>query len=72
MMVENAKNSMQIATKALPNEPSAKLNAACASAVPCSAPGTPACSWPEVRITSAVSVSTIKVSINTETMAISP
>ena len=71
MMVENAKNSIQTATNTLPNEPNAALKAACASAVPDSAPVTGS-SMPEDRMTSAVSVSTIKVSINTPIMAMTP
>ena len=47
-----AKKSMQIATKMLPKEPKAWLNAICASVVAVS----PLLSMPEVRMTSAVSV----------------
>ena len=71
-MVEKAKNSMQMATNAMPAEPSEALKAACASSVPCRPSGAPGLSMPEVKMTIAVSVSTIKVSINTETIAISP
>ena len=71
-MVENAKNSMQIATNAPPSVPREAEKAACASSVPCRPSGAPGLSMPEVRMTIAVSVSTTKVSMNTETMAISP
>ena len=72
MMVEKAKNSIHTATKALPNEPNAWLKAAWARAVPVRPPSCRGCSSPELRITRAVMVRTMKVSIKTPIMAARP
>ena len=59
---------MQMAMKALPNEPNVALNADCASTAAVS----PLLHRPEEMMTSAVSVRIIKVSINTPIMATTP
>ena len=64
IMVEKAKNSMQMATKALPKEPNASLKAIWARVVPVS----PEESIPEVRITRAVTEQTQMVAMNTSKM----
>ena len=73
MMVEKAKNSRQIATKMSPNPRNTVENATCAMF---SAAGfvdmSATFSAPLVIITSAVIVSTTKVSMNTQIMATIP
>ena len=72
MMVEKAKNRRQIATNIGPNFPKPVAKAACATGVPPIPCSIMESSTPEERITSAVMVSTTKVSIKTPIMATSP
>ena len=67
-MVENAKNSMQMAMNTLPKEPNVRLNAAWVRAVPVMPSGI----RPEVISTRAVRVRMTKVSTNTPMMASAP
>ena len=69
MIVENAKNSRQTATNMAPKLPKPVAKAAWASAVPVR-PSVPRS--PEERMTRAVMLRTMKVSIKTPTIAVSP